>query len=137
MKTSTIERLKVVSPAEWDAARKELLIKEKHLTRQRDEVDRQRRELPWVKVEKEYVFDGSHGPETLADLFEGRSQLIVQDFMFGPGWKEGCVGCSFKADHVDAALHHIERHDVKFVAISRAPLAEIAAFQQHMGWRFK
>jgi predicted dithiol-disulfide oxidoreductase (DUF899 family) len=126
-----------VSPTEWEAARKELLIKEKQLTRQRDEVDRQRRELPWVKVEKEYVFEGPDGPETLADLFAGRSQLIVQHFMFGPGWKEGCVGCSFKADHVDAALQHIERHDVKFVAISRAPLAEIAAFQQRMGWRFK
>ena len=121
MKTRTIKGPKVVSAAE--AARKELLIKEKQLTRQRDEVDRQRRELPWVKVEKEYVFEGANGQETLADLFEGRSQLIVQQFMFGPGWKEGCAGCSFKADHVDAALQHIERHDVKFVAISRAPLA--------------
>ena len=137
MNTSTIEHPKVVSPAEWEAARKELLIKEKQLTRQRDEVNRQRRELPWVKVEKQYVFEGPNGRETLADLFQGRSQLIVQHFMFGPGWKEGCVGCSFKADHVDAALLHIERHDVKFVAISRAPLAEIAAFQQRMGWRFK
>jgi predicted dithiol-disulfide oxidoreductase (DUF899 family) len=137
METSTIEGPKVVSPAEWEAARKELLIKEKALTRQRDEVDRQRRELPWVKVEKEYLFDGPDGQETLADLFEGRSQLIVQHFMFGPGWKEGCVGCSFKADHVDAALQHIERHDVKFVAISRAPLAGIVAFQRRMAWRFK
>jgi predicted dithiol-disulfide oxidoreductase (DUF899 family) len=127
----------VVSPAEWEAARKELLIREKQLTRQRDEVDRQRRELPWVKVEKQYAFEGSNGRETLGDLFEGRSQLMVQRFMFGPEWKEGCVGCSFKADHVDAALQHIERHDVKFVAISRAPLAEFAAFQQRMGWRFK
>lgn len=93
--------------------------------------------MPWVKVEKEYVFDGPDGQETLADLFEGRSQLIVQHFMFGPGCGEGCVGCCFKADHVDAALQHIERHDVKFVAISRAPLAEIAAFRQRMGWRFK
>ena len=93
-----------MSPTEWEAARKELLIKEKQLTRQGDEVDRQRRELPWVKVEKEYVSEGPDGPETLADLFAGRSQLIVQHFMFGPGWKEGCVGCSFKADHVDAAL---------------------------------
>ena len=136
MNTSTIAHPKVVSPAKWEAARKELWIEEKQLTRQRDEVDRQRRELPWVKVEKQYAFEGPHGRETLADLFEGRSQLIVQHFMFGPGWKEGCVGCSFKADHVDAALLHIERHDVKFVAISRAPLAEIAAFQQRMGWRF-
>jgi predicted dithiol-disulfide oxidoreductase (DUF899 family) len=82
------------------------------------------------------VFDGPDGQETLADLFAGRSQLVAQHFMFGPGWNEGCVGCSFKADHVDAALLHIERHDVKFVAISRALLAEIAAFQRRMGWRF-
>ena len=86
MNTSTMEHPKVVSPAEWEAARKQLLIKEKQLTRQRDEVDRQRRELPWVKVEKQYVFEGPKGQETLADLFEGRSQLIVQHFMFGPGW---------------------------------------------------
>jgi predicted dithiol-disulfide oxidoreductase (DUF899 family) len=137
MNTSSIEHPKVVSAAEWEAARKELLAKEKQLTRQCDELDRQRRELPWVKVEKRYVFDGPDGQETLADLFAGRSQLVVQHFMFGPGWNEGCVGCSFKADHVDAALLHIERHDVKFVAISRAPLAEIAAFQRRMGWRFK
>jgi len=86
METSTIEGRKLITPAEWEAARKELLIKEKALTRQRDEVDRQRRQLPWVKVEKEYLFDGPGGQETLADLFEGRSQLIVQHFMFGPGW---------------------------------------------------
>jgi len=137
MATSTIGNRRVVSQAEWEAARKVLLTREKELTRQRDELSRQRSALPWVKVEKEYVFDGPNGTETLSDLFEGRSQLIVQHFMFGPGWKEGCVGCSFKADHVDAALLHIEQHDVKFVAISRAPLREIETFKQRMRWRFK
>jgi predicted dithiol-disulfide oxidoreductase (DUF899 family) len=95
------------------------------------------RELPWVKVEKEYVFDGPNGQETLADLFDGRSQLIVNHFMLGPGWKEGCVGCSFGADHDDGILVHLEHHDVAFVAISRAPLPEIEAFKKRMGWHFK
>jgi predicted dithiol-disulfide oxidoreductase (DUF899 family) len=137
MTTNTMEHPRVVSHAEWGAARKLLLAKEKDLTRQCDELSRQRRALPWVKVEKEYAFEGPAGRETLADLFEGRSQLIVQHFMFGPGWKEGCVGCSMKADHVDAAMLHIEHHDVKFVAVSRAPLPEIEAFKSRMGWRFK
>ena len=95
MTTNLIERPKVVSRAEWLSARTEFLLKEKQLTRQRDEVDRHRRELPWVKVEKNYFFDGPNGQHTLADLFAGRSQLIVSHFMLGPGWKEGCVGCSF------------------------------------------
>jgi predicted dithiol-disulfide oxidoreductase (DUF899 family) len=137
MVTNLIERPKVVSRAEWLSARKELLIKEKQLTRQRDEIDRQRRDLPWVKIEKNYIFDGPNGRETLADLFENRSQLIVSHFMFGPGWKEGCVGCSFRSDHVDGALPHLEHHDVSFVTISRAPLAEIEAFKKRMGWRFR
>ncbi len=136
MITSQIEHPKVVSRGEWLAARKELLVKEKQLTRQRDEVDRQRRELPWVKVEKDYFFDGPQGRRSLADLFEDRSQLIVSHFMFGPGWKEGCVGCSFRSDHVDGALVHLEHHDVSLVTISRAPLAEIEAFKKRMGWRF-
>jgi predicted dithiol-disulfide oxidoreductase (DUF899 family) len=127
----------VVSREEWLSARKELLTREKLLTRQRDEIDRERRELPWVKVEKAYLFDGPSGQESLADLFAGRSQLIVSHFMFGPGWKEGCVGCSFRSDHVDGALTHLEHHDVSFVTISRAPLPEIQAFQRRMGWRFK
>ena len=136
MIASQIEQPKIVSRAEWLAARKALLIKEKQLTRQRDEVDVQRRELPWVKVDKEYFFHGPNGQQTLADLFAGRSQLIVSHFMFGPGWMEGCVGCSFRSDHVDGALAHLEHHDVSFVTISRAPLAEIAAFKHRMGWRF-
>lgn len=127
----------VVSAQEWLAARKELLAQEKELTRQRDAVDAARRALPWVKVEKEYVFDGPGGKVTLAELFDGRSQLIVQHFMFGPGWKEGCVGCSFKSDHIDGALPHLEHHDVSFVSVSRAPLADIEVFRKRMGWRFR
>ncbi|HLH05355.1 MAG TPA: thioredoxin family protein [Bryobacteraceae bacterium] len=126
----------VVDEGEWLAARKALLEEEKALTRRRDEVLAKLRALPWVKVEKEYVFDSTTGPTTLADLFRGRSQLIVQHFMLGPGWKEGCVGCSFKADHVDAARQHFENHDVAFAAVSRAPIEEIQAFQERMGWTF-
>ena len=137
MITNPIQRPNIVSRAEWLSARKELLIKEKQLTRQRDEIDRQRRKLPWVRVEKSYVFEGPDGLHTLADLFENRSQLIVGHFMFGPGWKEGCVGCSFRTDHVGGALAHLEHHDVSFVSISRAPLAEIEAFRDRMGWRFR
>ena len=127
----------VVSRTEWLVARKAHLEKEKELTRLRDELCGQRRELPWVKVDKSYVFDGPVGQEALADLFAGRSQLIVQHFMFGPGWKEGCVGCSFSADHVAGSLAHLEHHDVSFVAVSRAPFAELDAFRQRMGWPFK
>jgi predicted dithiol-disulfide oxidoreductase (DUF899 family) len=112
-------------------------VQEKQLTRQRDEIDRWRRELPWVRVEKSYLFDGPQGKETLADLFGGRTQLIVSHFMLGPGWDEGCVGCSFRSDHLGGALVHLEHHDVSLVTISRAPLAEIEAFKERMGWRFK
>src|SRR6185436_11610743 len=128
---------KVVSQSEWLAARKAFLEHEKRFTRARDELSRQRRELPWVKVDKPYVFDGPNGKETLADLFGGRSQLVVRHFMFGPGWEEGCVGCSFWADHLDGALLHLQHRDVAVVVVSRAPLAEIQAFQQRMGWHFK
>jgi predicted dithiol-disulfide oxidoreductase (DUF899 family) len=137
MLVSTIEQPKIVSPEEWLVARKELLAREKELTRERDEVDRRSRELPWVRVEKNYIFDGPDGKETLADLFAGKTQLIVSHFMFGPGWKEGCVGCSFRSDHVDGTLTHLEHHDVSLVTISRAPLAEIEAFKGRMGWNFK
>ncbi|HTW49861.1 MAG TPA: thioredoxin family protein [Acidobacteriaceae bacterium] len=126
----------VVSQEEWLERRKELLLREKELTRQRDAVDEARRALPWVKVEKEYVFQGPNGRETLADFFAGRSQLIVQHFMFGPSWNEGCVGCSFKSDHIDGALTHLEHHDVSFVSVSEAPYEKIAAFRKRMGWRF-
>jgi predicted dithiol-disulfide oxidoreductase (DUF899 family) len=127
----------VVSRDDWTQARKDLLRKEKALTRQRDAIAAERRALPWVRVEKNYLFDGPEGQETLADLFGGRSQLIVKHFMMGPGWKEGCVGCSFHADHIDGALMHLPQRDVTLLAVSRAPLAEIDAFRRRMGWRFK
>src|SRR5882757_7546084 len=127
----------VVSEAEWTRARVELLKKEKEMTRLRDELSRQRRELPWRKLEKEYVFDTSGGKKTLADLFDGRSQLIVKHFMLGPGWKEGCVGCSFEVDHIEGALVHLENHEVSYVAVARAPLAEIEAFKKRMDWHFR
>jgi predicted dithiol-disulfide oxidoreductase (DUF899 family) len=127
----------IVSQEQWLAARRKYLEKEKEVTRLQDELLRQRRALPWVKIEKPYTFDGPHGKETLAQLFDGRSQLIVQHFMFGPGWEEGCVGCSFKADHVDSANQHLMHHDVTFVSISRATLPEIEAFKKRMGWKFK
>ena len=127
----------VVSQDEWLAARKALLSKEKELTRLRDQLSAERRELPWVKVNKEYVFDGPEGKETLADLFDGRSQLLIYHFMFGPGWERGCPSCSFVSDHIDGANWHLPHRDVTLLAVSRAPLAEIEAFKQRMGWRFK
>jgi len=126
-----------VSREEWIVARKELLNKEKELSQLQDEVSRQRRELPWVKVQKEYIFETPEGRKTLAELFNGNSQLVVYHFMFGPGWKAGCVGCSFFSDHVDGANQHLAHHDVTFTAVSRAPLAEIEAYKRRMGWRFK
>jgi len=137
MATSTIVHPKVVSRVEWLAARKALLAREKELTRSRDELSRLRRELPWVKIEKPYAFEGPDGKETLSGLFAGRSQLIVYHFMFGPGWGEGCVGCSFHADHMGGAILHLEQHDVSFVVVSRAPLAELETFKKRMGWQFK
>jgi predicted dithiol-disulfide oxidoreductase (DUF899 family) len=136
MATSAMANPKVGTREQWLAARKELLIKEKELTRQRDAISAQLRELPWVGVDKEYVFDTPTGKKKLGDLFEGRSQLIVYHFMLGPDWKEGCVGCSFLVDHVGGVLMHLEQHDVKFTAVSRAPLAEIEAFKKRMGWNF-
>ena len=128
---------KTVSREEWLDARRALLAKEKDLLKAKDELRRQTRELPWMKVDKNYVFEGPNGKETLADLFAGRSQLIVKHFMLGPDWKEGCVGCSFGADQVDGSVVHLVNHDVMFVAISRAPYPKIAAFHKRMGWHFK
>lgn len=128
---------RIVSETEWLAARKDLLTREKELTRLRDEVSRHRRELPWVKLEKEYLFDGPDGEETLSDLFERRSQLIVYHFMFGPGWEEGCKSCSYLANHFDGANWHLPHRDVTFVVVSRAPLSELEAYKKRMGWRFK
>ena len=140
MTTTTLDQTTqppVVSREEWLAARLELLRQEKALTRQRDKLAAERGKLPWVKVDKNYVFDGPNGPETLAGLFAGRSQLIVYHFMFGPGWEEGCVGCSFLSDHLDGTLPHLENHDVSLVVVSRAPAAEFQPFQKRMGWKFK
>lgn len=127
----------VVSREEWLEARKTHLDAEKKLTRQRDKLLAARRALPWVKVETDYVFEGPAGPVALADLFDGRSQLMVQHFMLGPGWAEGCHGCSFMADHVDAARQHFEQADLSFAVVSRAPIDEIEAFRKRMGWRFQ
>jgi predicted dithiol-disulfide oxidoreductase (DUF899 family) len=126
----------VVSQEEWLAARKALLLKEKEATHLRDKINAERLALPWVKVEKEYVFETPKGKKSLAELFEGRSQLVVYHFMLGPGWAAGCPGCSFLSDHFDGALPHLEHHDVTLVAVSRAPLAEIEAYKRRMGWRF-
>jgi predicted dithiol-disulfide oxidoreductase (DUF899 family) len=128
---------KIVSRDEWTAARKAHLADEKTFTRARDALCRKRRELPWVKVEKNYVFDGPHGKETLADLFGGKSQLIVYHFMLGPGWEAGCPSCSYLADHFDGAAIHLAQRDVSFVVVSRAPQKEIEAFKKRMGWKFK
>jgi predicted dithiol-disulfide oxidoreductase (DUF899 family) len=136
MSTSTIKNPKIVSKDEWLAARKKLLAKEKQLTRERDALAAERRQLPWVTVEKNYVFDGPNGKVALADLFDGKSQLIIYHFMFGPNWQEGCPSCSFNMDHTDGALVHLAQRDVSFAAISRAPYPKIAAFKKRMGWRF-
>src|SRR6185437_7286458 len=128
---------KVVSQSEWLAARKALLAREKEFTKARDALSKQRRELPWVKVGKPYVFDGPNGKETLPDLFGGKSQLLIYHFMLGPGWVQGCPSCSYLADHFDGANIHLAQRDVALVAVSRAPLAEIQAYQKRMGWKFK
>jgi predicted dithiol-disulfide oxidoreductase (DUF899 family) len=127
----------IVSRKEWITARRALLAEEKELTRAHDRVSAARRALPWVKVEEHYAFEGPDGRETLADLFDGRSQLIVYHFMFGPGWSEGCTGCSFLADHIDGANLHLPHHDVSLVVVSRAPWREFDPFKKRMGWRFK
>ncbi len=128
---------KVVSREEWLEARKAHLAKEKEFTRLRDQLSRERRELPWVKVEKEYVFDGPDGEETLSDLFAGRSQLIIYHFMYGPDWEEGCLSCSFWADNFDGIVIHLNHRDISLVAVSRAPLAKLEAYKKRMGWSFK
>jgi|SRR3974390_855907 len=136
MATSKARLSKVVSPAEWAVARKQLLVKEKEFSRLRDELSRLRRELPWEKIDKNYVFDGPAGKEKLADLFRGKSQLIIYHFMFGPDWQEGCPSCSYVMDHVDGSLVHLAQRDVAFAAISHAPIAKLEAFRKRMGWKF-
>ena len=127
---------KVASHDDWLAARSEFLTKEKEFTQLRDELSRQRRALPWEKVEKRYEFTGPNGKETLADLFAGRGQLIVYHFMLGPGWQEGCKSCSFLADHFDGPTIHLANRDTTFAVVSRAPFPEIEAFKKRMGWKF-
>ena len=128
---------KVVSKDDWIKARQVLLAKEKEFTRLRDNLSAERRELPWELVEKEYVFDGPNGKETLADLFAGKSQLIVHHFMLGPGWAAGCPSCSFWADNYNGIGIHLKHRDISLLAISRAPLPSIEAYKQRMGWGFK
>jgi len=127
---------KIASEAEWVQARRKLLAREKELTDLQEKVAEERRGLPWVKVAKEYVFDTQQGKKTLSQLFDGRSQLIVYHFMYGPDWKEGCVGCSFLADHIDGANQHLMHHDVTWMAVSRAPLEKLLAYEKRMGWKF-
>src|SRR3977135_1811777 len=136
MPTNTIENPKIVSRDEWLAARKKLLAKEKQFTRERDAIAAERRQLPWVKVEKNYVFDSPSGKQALADLFDGKSQLIVYHLMFGPEWNEACPSCSFNMDHTDGAPAHLAQRDVSFAAVSRAPISKIEAFKKRLGWRF-
>lgn len=127
---------RVVSQADWLEARKALLHEEKEYMRLGDKLSALRRELPWVKVDKDYRFQGANGEVSLRDLFDGRSQLFVQHFMFAPDWEEGCVGCSFTADHVDPARVHFQQRDITYVAISRAPYEKLAAYKKRMGWDF-
>jgi predicted dithiol-disulfide oxidoreductase (DUF899 family) len=133
----TMETTKIVSREEWLQARKDHLKSEKALTRMHDLVMEERRRLPWVRVEKDYRFETEEGERSLADLFDGRSQLIVYHFMFGPGWEKGCSGCSFISDHIDGANLHLAHHDVTLIAASRAPLAEFLPFKARMGWQFE
>jgi predicted dithiol-disulfide oxidoreductase (DUF899 family) len=126
----------ILSPEEWVPLRKELLKKEKKLTQLRDQLAKERRELPWVRVEKNYIFEAPGGNVSLTDLFDGHSQLVVYHFMFGPDWKEGCPSCSFASDHIDGTLAHLAARDVTMVMVSRAPLVKIEAFKKRMGWRF-
>ena len=128
---------RVVTRDEWLSARKELLAKEKELTRQRDALSQLRRELPWVKVDEPYVFDTTEGKQSLSDLFEGRSQLVVYHFMFEPQWTEGCKSCSFWADNFDRNVVHLHHRDVTLIAVSRAALEKLEAYRRRMGWTFR
>ena len=132
-----MDKPKVVSHEEWIEARKSFLAKEKEFTQARDALSRERRELPWERVENNYVFDGANGKESLADLFDGRSQLIVYHFMYGSDWDEGCKSCSFLADHFNPAIVHLNHRDVSMVAVSKAPLPVLEVFKKCMGWTFK
>ncbi|HEX6956842.1 MAG TPA: thioredoxin family protein [Ferrovibrio sp.] len=131
-----IQPHRIVSREDWIAARKDLLAREKELTRLQDQVNEARRALPWVTVDKNYIFDTPQGRKILAELFGGRSQLFVYHFMFAPDWKQGCLGCSFFADHIDGPNQHLAHHDLTVIAVSRAPLEKIQAYKKRMGWKF-
>jgi predicted dithiol-disulfide oxidoreductase (DUF899 family) len=133
---SPISEHPILSREEWLPLRKELLRKEKELTRLRDSLNAERRELPWIRIKENYIFEAPDGKVSLTDLFAGRSQLVIYHFMFGPDWQEGCPSCSFTSDHIDGALAHLAARDVAMVMVSRAPLAKIEAFKKRMGWRF-
>jgi len=126
----------VVSRDRWIADRKTLLAHEKELTQLQDRIAAERRALPWVKLDTDYVFDTAEGPRRLSELFQGKRQLLVQHFMFGPGWEQGCKSCSFMADHLDGAAIHLAHRDIALLAVSRAPLADLLAFKARMGWQF-
>jgi predicted dithiol-disulfide oxidoreductase (DUF899 family) len=136
MKNQNVKKPTIASPETWLAARRELLREEKELTRLRDKLAARRRELPWVKIDKPYTFESPGGRVSLADLFEGRSQLAVYHFMFGSGWEEGCKSCSYIADHLVPTVVHLQARDVTLAVISHAPLAEFAPFKERMGWAF-
>lgn len=136
MKTNSFENPTIVSPEKWLEARREFLREEKEFTKMRDRLAARRRELPWVKVDKAYTFESPGGRVSLAELFEGRSQLVVYHFMFGPGWEEGCKSCSYVSDHLAPTVVHLQARDVAFAALSHAPLAEFAPFKKRMGWAF-
>jgi predicted dithiol-disulfide oxidoreductase (DUF899 family) len=136
MSANTMEQPKVVSQAEWIAARKELLAKEKNLTRQRDALAEERRKLPWVKVDKKYVFETASGKKTLSELFGGKSQLAIYHFMLGPDWEQGCPSCSLLGDHMDGMAIHLAQRDVRLTIVSRAPLGKVEEFKKRMGWKF-
>jgi predicted dithiol-disulfide oxidoreductase (DUF899 family) len=135
--TESLEDHKIVSEKEWIKARKSLLKKEKEFTVMRDQLNQQRRELPWKAVNKEYIFEGPNGKETLEQLFDGRSQLIVYHFMFDPSWDAGCLHCSFWADNFNEIIVHLNQRDVTMITVSRAPYSKLAAYKQRMGWDFK
>jgi predicted dithiol-disulfide oxidoreductase (DUF899 family) len=135
--TGSLEHHKVVSRNEWLKARKTLLKKEKEFTILRDQLSQERRNLPWIAVDKEYLFEGPKGKETLSELFDGRSQLIVYHFMFHPSWDAGCSSCSFWADNFNGIIVHLNERDVTMIAVSRAPYNKLAAYEKRLGWNFK
>jgi predicted dithiol-disulfide oxidoreductase (DUF899 family) len=135
--TEILKGHKIVSEKEWIEARKQFLIKEKEFTRLRDQLNQERRDLPWKAVNKEYIFNGPNGKQTLSELFDGRSQLIVYHFMFDPSWEGGCPHCSFWADNFNGIITHLNQRDVTMIAVSRAPYSKLAAYKKRMGWDFK